>query len=195
MPLTPLDPVQLAAIVTSLEITERPPVAGAPVMAPLKLERWDRPDLDRYRTLYRAVGAPWLWFSRLAMTDGELAAIIHSPDVRIHAAARRDGTAVGILELDHRRPGETELAFFGLVPEMTGRGFGGWLMAHALRLGWRADTRRLWVHTCTLDHPGALGFYRRHGFKPFARSIETFADPRLAGLLPQDAAPHVPLLG
>src|SRR3712207_4432368 len=195
MPLTPVDPTQLAAVVTSLEIVERPPAAAGPAMAPLRLDRWERPDLDRYRALYRAVGAPWLWFSRLAMSDGELAAILHSPDVEVHAAARRDGTPAGILELDRRVAGETEIAFFGLVPEMTGRGFGSWLMAHALRLGWRADTRRLWVHTCTLDHPGALAFYRRHGFRPFARAVETFADPRLAGLLPRGAAPHVPLLG
>ena len=68
-----------------------------------------------------------------------------------------------------------------------------WLMAHALRLAWgRAGTRRVWVHTCTLDHPGALAFYARHGFRPFARAVETFADPRLAGLLPRDCAPPHP---
>jgi GNAT superfamily N-acetyltransferase len=128
------------------------------------------------------------------MNDNELGAIIHSPQVEVHAASRRDGTAVGILELDFRVPGETELSFFGLVPAMTGRGFGNWLMAHALRLGWRDDTRRMWVHTCTLDHPAALGFYQRHGFRPYARAVETFADPRVAGLLPRAAAPHVPLL-
>jgi hypothetical protein len=50
------------------------------------------------------------------------------------------------------------------------------------------------VHTCTLDHPAALGFYRRHGFTPYRRSLETFPDPRLLGLLPADAAPQVPCL-
>ena len=129
------------------------------------------------------------------MSDEELRAIIHAPDVAVHAATRRDGTPVGILELDFRATHETELSFFGLIPEMTGRGFGSWLMAHALRLAWRPDTRRVWVHTCTLDHPGALGFYQHHGFRPFARAVETFADPRLAGLLPRTAAPQVPLLG
>jgi GNAT superfamily N-acetyltransferase len=194
MGLTPLEPTQIGTIVTSLEMTARPAPAP-PLRAPLKLERWEKPDLDRYRGLYRAVGAPWLWFSRLAMNDKELQAIVHDPDVELHVSARRDGTPVGILELDFRVRSETELAFFGLIPEMTGRGFGGWLMAHALRLAWRTETRRVWVHTCTLDHPGALDFYRRYGFRPFARAVETFADPRLAGLLPREAAPHVPLLG
>jgi ribosomal protein S18 acetylase RimI-like enzyme len=50
------------------------------------------------------------------------------------------------------------------------------------------------VHSCTLDSPQALGFYRRAGFVPYAREVEIFADPRIAGVLPRDAAPHVPLL-
>jgi len=194
LPLTAIEPTQLAAVVTSLETTVRPAAPPAPAMAPLRLDRWATPDLGRYRDLFRAVGAPWLWFSRLAMPDEALRAILDSPDVALYVPARRDGTPVGILELDFRVAGETELAFFGFVPDMTGRGFGGWLMAHALRLAWRPETRRVWVHTCTLDHPGALAFYRRHGFRPCARAVETFADPRLAGLLPREVAPHVPLL-
>lgn len=194
MPLTPIANDQIAAIVTSLEMTERP-APQAPMRAPLKLERWMDADLDRYRALFRAVGAPWLWFSRLMLDDAALSAIVRSPDVQVHAATRRDGTPVGLLELDFRESGQTELAFFGLIPAMTGRGLGHWLMVHALRLAWTPATRRVWVHTCTLDSPGALGFYQRHGFRPFARAVETFADPRLAGLLPRDAAPQVPRLG
>lgn len=195
MPLQPLGPDQLAAIVTSLEMTKRP-APPPPIRAPFRLDRWETPDLGRYRALYREVGAPWLWFSRLAMTDAELAAILHDPKVALHVPSRRDGTPVGILELDFRVAGECELAFFGLVPGMTGRGIGAWLMAHALRLAWNGEgVDRVWVHTCTLDHPAALGFYVRHGFRPFARAVETFADPRLAGLLPRDCAAGVPLFG
>ena len=194
MPLVPVPSDQIATIVTSLEMHQRPDL-GLPAMSALKLVHWPKPDLAAYRALYRAVGAPWLWFSRLVMPDADLAAILHAPGVTIHAATRRDGTAVGILELDYREPGQCELSFFGVTPEMTGRGVGGWLMQHALRLAWRDGITRVWVHTCTLDHPSALGFYQRHGFRAYARAIETFADPRLTGLLPRDSAPHVPLFG
>ena len=51
------------------------------------------------------------------------------------------------------------------------------------------------VHTCSLDHPAALNAYRRVGFVPYKRVVERFADPRLLGILPLDAAPQVPLLG
>ena len=62
-----------------------------------------------------------------------------------------------------------------------GKGHGRWLMANALALGWARPITRMWVHTCTLDHPSALNFYRAQGFQPFARAVETFADPRLLG--------------
>ena len=53
---------------------------------------------------------------------------------------------------------------------------------------------RFWVHTCTLDSPQALGFYIRSGFAPVERQIEVFDDPRLTGVLPETAAPHIPVL-
>jgi hypothetical protein len=55
--------------------------------------------------------------------------------------------------------------------------------------------RRVHVHTCTLDHPAALGAYRRAGFTAYKRAVETFRDPRLLGILPADCAPQVPLIG
>jgi GNAT superfamily N-acetyltransferase len=99
-----------------------------------------------------------------------------------------------MLELDFRESGQCEIAYFGLVPELAGHGHGRWLMAQTLALAWVPGIERLWVHTCTLDHPSALNFYRAQGFVPFARAVETFDDPRLGGVLPRDAAPQIPLL-
>jgi hypothetical protein len=67
-------------------------------------------------------------------------------------------------------------------------------MDTALRRAWAARPRRLWVHTCTLDHPAALAFYQRSGFVAYRRQVEIDDDPRLDGTLPADAAPHVPLI-
>jgi len=191
--LTPVAPGELAAIVTSLEMRERPEARALPA-SPFRLERRIEPATAAYRDLFRRVGAPWLWFSRLAMSDAELEAIIRDPRVEIYALLDPADAEVGIVELDFRQPRECEIAFFGLVPELTGKGHGDWLMAQALTLGWRKQVTRMWVHTCTLDHPGALGFYRRNGFTPFVRAIEIFADPRLIGVLPRDAAPQTPLI-
>lgn len=193
MGLTPVPDGEVATIVTTLEMRERPRLRPMPDSA-LRLVAWQQPALDAYRTLFRRVGAPWLWFSRLVMEDTRLAAIIHDPAVAVFAVADRGGVEVGMLELDFRQDGACELSYLALVHELTGQGHGRWLMAQALTLAWRPGITRVWVHTCTLDHPHALGFYRASGFTAIARTVETFADPRLTGILPADAAPQVPLL-
>jgi GNAT superfamily N-acetyltransferase len=193
MGLIPVKPGEIAAVVTSLEMLERPRPRPLPE-SPLRLVRWQTPEPAKYRTLFERVGAPWLWFSRIVMAENRLTAIIHDPAVEIYAVADRQGIEIGLLELDFREKATCELSFFGLVPELTGKGHGRWLMAQALVRAWRKDVSRVWVHTCSLDHPSALGFYRASGFVPYARAVETFADPRLSGHLPRDAAPHVPLI-
>jgi GNAT superfamily N-acetyltransferase len=193
MGLTLVPDDHVAAIVTSLEMVTRPLPKPVPA-APLKLVRWAKPDAAKYRALFARVGAPWLWFSRAILDDNALLTIIADPDVEVYAVTDPQGIEVGILELDFREVGQAEIAFFGLVPELAGKGFGRWLMAETLALAWRRGVDRVWLHTCTLDGPGALGFYRAQGFVPFRRQVETFADPRLTGALSVDAAPQVPLL-
>ena len=184
----------IATIVTCLEMIA-PPAPALPEKSALRLERWTAPfDLCRYRTLFRAIGQPWLWRGRLVLDDAALAATLGAPRLEVHVATRRDGTPQGLLELDFSTDGQCELAYVGLVPELTGRGHGGWLMGHALKRAWREGITRVWVHTCDLDHPGALAFYQRHGFRPYQRLVEIYDDPRAGGLYPPDTAPGVPLL-
>ncbi len=183
----------LATVATFLQMLAPPPTRAVPDLPRLELRRDATADLAAYRDLFRRIGEPWLWTSRLRMPDPELASILTDRAVEIFVAVR-DGEPAGLLELDFRIPGEVELAFFGLVPEAVGTGAGRWLMDHALRLAWREGITRVWVHTCTIDHPAALAFYVRSGFVPYARKVECFPDPRLAGLLSRDAAPHVPLI-
>lgn len=193
MSLTPIPAGQVATIVTSLEMRARPKPRPLPA-SDLRLTRWTQPGLARYRALFRRVGEPWLWFSRLVIPDADVTRIIEDGRVHIFAVEDRAGIEVGMLELDFREPGQCELAYFGLVPELAGKGHGRWLMTQALAMAWAPGVERLWVHTCTLDHPSALNFYRAQGFTPFVRAVETFPDPRLTGHLPRDAAPHIPLL-
>ncbi|AVO38889.1 GNAT family N-acetyltransferase [Pukyongiella litopenaei] len=184
---------RLTAIVTHLEMREA--AAPRPVPAPenATLLRVERPETGWYRDLFTRIGAlDWLWYSRLSLDDAALAAILHDPAVEVYALDR-DGQAIGLLELDFRQPGACELAFFGLTPEAIGGGAGRYLMNRAIDLAWARPIRLFHVHTCTLDHPGALGFYIRSGFTPVRQQIEVAPDPRLSGLLPETAGPHVPL--
>ena len=184
---------ELAAVVTYLEMRSPPDVEVPP--SRLSLKRVPVPQPEHYKQLFRRIGAPWLWFSRLVMDDSHLAAIIQHPKVELDAIIDETGSEVGMLELDFREPHECELSFIGLLPELSGKGHGRWLLAEAVRRAWREGVDRVHVHTCSLDHPAALSAYRRAGFKPYKRAIERFPDPRLQGFLPKNCAPQVPLLG
>ncbi len=177
----------IAAVVTDLEMTA-PPADPGPAAS---LVRWRSPDLEAYRALFREVGEDWLWFSRLSLADEALAAILHDPQVELHAGPDRES----IVELDFREEGSCEIAFFGLVPSMTGRGEGRRLMAAALAHAWREGVGRVWLHTCTHDHPAALGFYLSCGFRAVRRRIEIEPDPRLDGRIARQAAAHHPVIG
>ena len=183
----------LAAVVTFLEMRESPRADVPP--SPLSLRRIEDPRPNEYREMFRKVGARWLWFSRLVMDDAALAAIIQHPAVELFTVVDESGSEAGMLELDYREPGECELSFVGLVPELSGQGHGRWLLAEAINRAWREGVTRVHVHTCTLDHPAALGAYRRAGFVPYRRAVERFPDPRLLGFLPRDCAPQIPLIG
>jgi GNAT superfamily N-acetyltransferase len=184
---------ELAAVVTYLEMRSAPEQSVPP--SPLTLKRVDVPQPEHYRELFRLIGGPWLWFSRLLLDDAHLAAIIQHPKVELYGVRDEAGREIGMLELDFREGHECELAFIGLVPELSGKGHGRWLLAEAVRRAWREGVDRVHVHTCSLDHPAALSAYRSAGFTPYKRAIERFPDPRLLGVLPRDCAPQIPLLG
>ncbi|MBM7487461.1 GNAT superfamily N-acetyltransferase [Bradyrhizobium sp. GM2.2] len=183
---------KIAAVVTHLEMTARPPLRDNPLGA-WTLRKVDTPALHWYRDLHRRVGEEWLWFSRARMNDGELAAIIHAPGVEVYALVV-DGHDEGLLELDFREAGQCELVYFGVTAKLIGSGAARFMMNRALELAWSRDLSRVWVHTCTFDHPSAVAFYQRSGFRPFRRQIEIADDPRLDGTAPRSAAKHVPII-
>ncbi|MEO7777584.1 MAG: GNAT family N-acetyltransferase [Fibrobacteria bacterium] len=182
-----LAPGKVASVVTYVQMTARPAwIDGAfeGVLAPLALD-----DLAVYRALFRRIGENWLWFSRARMNEEELRARLTGPGYQV---LDFEGGR-GFVELD-RKEEDVEISLFGLAPGEMGKGLGRRMMAHALRQAWAEETKRVWLHTCTLDDPRALGFYQKMGFRPYARGIEISNDPRLQGWLPETAAPQVPLI-
>jgi GNAT superfamily N-acetyltransferase len=190
---TDLPPGKIAAIQTFLEMRERPPLRAVTAPPSTALRHVASPDPDWYLALFHKIGDEYLWFSRLVMSRDELHAVINDPNEEIYVV-ERDGSEEGLLELDFRTPGECEIAYLGLTAKLVGAGIGRWLMNRAIELAWAKPIKRFWVHTCSLDHPNALEFYRRSGFTPYARKVEIGDDPRLTGLVRREAAPQIPIL-
>lgn len=164
---------QLETKVAYLEMTASPPPKNtlAPPRPGLSIIRAVNPTLSFYRFLYEGVGKNLMWTARILMKDEELDAILKDPLVEIHVLYTHDAPA-GYVELDGRRTPEIEIAYFGLFPPFYGRGLGPYLLNWAIRTAWRKNPSRLWVHTCTLDHPKALATYLEAGFTPYRESLE-----------------------
>ena len=178
--------------VTHLEMTAAPklPKATLPAgitFAPLAFEP------AAYRDLFRRVGQDWLWYSRLTLSDAELTAHFADPGIHLYTLSK-NGRDEAMLELDFRTKDQCELAYFGLTAPLIGCGAGRYLMTQAISLAWDQPIKRFHLHTCNYDSPQALGFYLSCGFTPYGREIEIDDDPRLSGVLPETAAPHVPLI-
>ena len=175
------------SVITDLEMHSAP---GERVVAPphpdVTIERWAQPSRGEYLALFRRIGDPWLWYGRLEQAPSRIDALLADP---AHEVWRlRDGGAVaGLCELDRSVAGEVEIAYFGLVPEAIGRGLAGFFLRSMVARAWQDGVERVWLHTCTEDHPGALDFYRHIGFRVRGRRTEWIRDPRLRGLLPRDA--------
>lgn len=172
-------------VVTSLEMTAPPRLPRFVPPARTALLKLERPSVPFYRFLYAAVGEPWFWYERRAMDDAALEAAIRAPGIEI-TVLYRGGEPAGYVELDFRKPDDVNLAYFGLVPGAIGQGLGAWLLADTIAEVWRRAPARFWVHTCTLDHPKALGFYQRMGFVPYHRETRRIPDPRALGLIPAE---------
>jgi GNAT superfamily N-acetyltransferase len=185
---------KIATVVTHLEMTTPPPRHTPRHRPGWSLRREHAMAPDAYRALFRRIGEQWLWFSRLGMSDAALSAALAGPDTHL-SVLESEGEDAGIVELCFRQPAACELRFFGVIPDLIGCGAGRFMMSHALVEAWaRPGVQRVTVHTCTLDHPGALPFYVRSGFTPVRQQVEIAHDPRLSGALALAAAPHVPVI-
>ncbi|WP_210485182.1 GNAT family N-acetyltransferase [Microvirga antarctica] len=183
---------KVASIVTYLEMHEPPATPAGSDLRGYALDRLTT-DLARYRALFSQIGDPWLWFGHAVLDDSEIAGLLLHPDVEASVLAQ-DGLDLGLLVLDFRAGEDAELMYFGLVPGMTGRGVGRFLMDEAIRRAFSRPVTRFFVHTCSLDHPDAVSFYVRSGFTPYKRAVEVADDPRLRGFLPLTCAPQVPII-
>ncbi|MBI1732606.1 MAG: GNAT family N-acetyltransferase [Gammaproteobacteria bacterium] len=116
------------------------------------------------RRMYQEVGRDFLWIDRLQWPDRQWREYYERPGIELWIGEATDGIA-GYFELDTREDGSTELAYFGLAPGFIGRGLGGLLLTAAIRQAWANGARRVWVHTSSRDHSGALPNYLARGLR------------------------------
>ncbi len=145
--------------------------ADDPGPAP-KIERLRRCTPELFRYLYVQVGRAFRWTDRLSWTDEQIQRHLDDAGISIWLMSW-DGTPAGYFELRDHDDGSVEIVYFGLLPDFIGRGWGKYLLTRAAQAAWELGPKRIWLHTCTLDHPAALPNYLKRGFRPVRTEVYT----------------------
>lgn len=160
-------------IVTTWHLEMRSPAE----LRPKRLDRADValvavpfawPELNRW--LYATVGADWAWTDRLSWNRARWLAYLDRPELRTWLLTVA-GVPAGYCEME-LQGSDVELVYFGLLPPYVGQGLGGHLLTLATEHAWAWGASRVWLHTCSLDHPAALAHYQARGYRVFREVVE-----------------------
>ncbi len=124
------------------------------------------PDLSRF--FYLEVGKLWQWTDRLLWTEEQWRNWVEREAFQTWMLLFH-GTPAGYFELNSL-DGAVEIAYFGLLPLFIGKGLCVGLLSAAVEKAWGMNAKRVWVHTCCLDHPYALKNYQARGFQIYLES-------------------------
>lgn len=125
---------------------------------------------------YRWIGADWHWQDRLPWSDEQWRSYAEGDNLRTFIASY-DGSPAGYFELRASTDRDTdedaiEIVMLGIAPAFIGKGFGSVLCSHALQVAWQSAPQRVWLHTCTEDHPSALPNYQARGMRVYKTEVE-----------------------
>jgi GNAT superfamily N-acetyltransferase len=138
-----------------------------PMPEGLDISMVTEPGFEVNRDFYRDVGAKWNWTDRLVWSDQQWGDYVNRAELQTWVVSV-DGKRAGYFELEFQAPGDVELIYFGLLEEFINCGFGGAMLSCAIEKAWLFENvNRVWVHTCSDDHPAALNNYLSRGFEQY----------------------------
>jgi GNAT superfamily N-acetyltransferase len=149
-----------------LEMRDPAQLRPSPAPAQATIVRAEVPSPALNRFLYSSVGGAWHWVDRLAWTWDRWLQWLDRPELETWVLYLA-GTPAGYVELEKQSGGNVEIAYFGVAAPFIGRGLGGHLLTTALQRAWVMGAKRVWVHTCSLDHPAARANYEARGMQVY----------------------------
>lgn len=180
----------IESLVTYLEMTSNPGLTQVP-LGEFSLSRDACPQVDSYLDIYRKVGRDYIWNYRPGQSREEIKGIIESPSQWLYLL-HHDGKVVGMAELDASNPKDIELVHFGLLPSYLHQGIGKPFLHNITSIVWESGPERMWLSTCGMDHPKAIRFYEKAGFKIFKTKMAEFIDYRFSDFYSMTDAPQIP---
>ena len=128
-------------------------------------------DFQLNKFFYKQIGQNHHWIDRLVWDDKKWIDYVSNPNVFTFVLKNNENIA-GFFELIyHKNKLEIEIAYFGLLKDFMAKKLGGYMLTEAIKISFSYKAKRVWVHTCSLDHKNALNNYLARGMKIF--NIET----------------------
>ena len=122
-------------------------------------------DFQLNKFFYKQIGRNHQWNDRLAWDDKKWINYVSNPNVFTFVLKDSEDIA-GFFELIyHKYESEVEIAYFGLLTDYMDKKLGGYMLTEAIKLSFSYEVKRVWVHTCSLDHKNALNNYLARGMK------------------------------
>ena len=135
-----------------------------------------KPDFQLNKFFYKQVGKKHRWIDRLSWTDEKWINFISNKNLETYVISE-SGDLIGFFELLYNPElKETEISYFGLLEKYIGKGIGGYALSEAIKKSFKKNIKRVWLHTCTLDHPNALKNYIARGMKVFRKENISILD-------------------
>ena len=127
----------------------------------------DPADFQLNKFFYKNIGKKHHWVDRLIWTEKQWIDYVSDKDVKTYIL-KNEKDLVGYFELIlHSEKNEVEIAYLGLLEEYQNKKIGSYLLSSAIKNSFLNKPKRVWVHTCSLDHKNALNNYIARGMKIF----------------------------
>ena len=161
-------------IIYYLEMVSPSLLKGKPKIADFVVKEVEIPQFEFNKYLYILVGKSWHWNDKLSWTDSDWKNHVQNKNLKTYVAYYK-GTPVGYYELLQETNGSVQIVLFGLASGFIGKGFGGYFLTQALQSAWELNnTKRVYLNTCSLDHPSALKNYKARGMTVY----KTITNPK-----------------
>ena len=137
----------------------------------LNLNKVDPPDFQLNKFFYKEIGRKHKWIDRLVWSDRNWSDYLSSSNVKTYVLKQSEDLIGFFEQIFYKDKLECEIAYFGILEEYIGKKFGAYLLSEAIKKSFNNGSKRVWVHTCSLDHKHALKNYLSRGMKIYNTEI------------------------
>ncbi len=127
----------------------------------------DPPDFQLNKFFYKQIGKNHRWTDRLSWSESDWFKYTNNKNLQTYILKQKSNLVGYFEQIYYKESFECEIAYFGILEEYIGKNIGAYLLSEAIKNSFKIGSKRVWVHTCSLDHKHALSNYIARGMRIF----------------------------